>query len=224
MDKINLYYDRKNSLFINKESGKSLKLEDLKIGKYIIIVNDLDEETKSFQDPILDYLTTFDNLKIKCRKNKDEFFDYSNVKNFIDVANILKLQSKCTRLKVCCLLVNNNHIISTGINGSPFGYKNCNDQFSYIDISKPSYYIDHHKWSEQHEVHAELNALLELGKTSCINNYNNLELYCSTCPCPSCAKMIAQSNIKTVFYHNSYDRIPEGENLLKEFGIDVIKF
>ena len=173
---------------------------------------------------MLDRLSTIDLIDIKCQKNNEEFFDYKSVNNFLETAKILKNQSKCLRLKVCCLLVKDGRIVSTGINGTPKGYENCCDHFSYVDISKPIFKDIHHIWSNDHEVHAELNAILELGKNTSIDSYSNLELYCTTCPCPNCAKMIAQAGIKTVFYFEAYDRMPEGENLLKSFGVTVIKF
>ena len=142
---------------------------------------------------------------------------------FLGVTESLKQLSKCARLKVCCVIEKNGRIVSTGLNGTPSGFKNCNEVFTPMERFKKDYSIRHHEFSEAYEVHAEMNAVLELGKNSSMDNYDDLTLYCSTCPCPGCAKMIAQAGIKYVFYHNEYDRLPEGAKHLKEFGIYVIK-
>ena len=144
-------------------------------------------------------------------------------KAFLGVTESLKQLSKCTRLKVCCVIEKNGRIVSTGLNGTPSGFKNCNEVFTPMERLKKDYSTRHHEFSEAYEVHAEMNAVLELGKNSSMDNYDDLTLYCSTCPCPGCAKMIAQAGIKYVFYHNEYDRLPEGAKHLKEFGIYVIK-
>lgn len=144
-------------------------------------------------------------------------------KAFLGVTESLKQLSKCTRLKVCCVIEKNGRIVSTGLNGTPSGFKNCNEVFTPMDRLKKDYSTKHHEFSEAYEVHAEMNAVLELGKNSSMDNYDDLTLYCSTCPCPGCAKMIAQAGIKYVFYRNEYDRLPEGAKHLKEFGIYVIK-
>lgn len=144
-------------------------------------------------------------------------------KAFLGVTESLKQLSKCTRLKVCCVIEKNGRIVSTGLNGTPSGFKNCNEVFTPMERLKKDYSTRHHEFSEAYEVHAEMNAVLELGKNSSMDNYDDLTLYCSTCPCPGCAKMIAQAGIKYVFYHNEYDRLPEGAKHLKEFGIYVFK-
>ena len=150
-------------------------------------------------------------------------FDWRVKKAFIDTTQSLKAMSHCTRLKVCCLIVKNNRIISTGVNGTPKGFKNCDEVFTVKDRLTKDYSTRHHQFSEAYEVHAEMNAVLELGRNTSIDSYENLELYCSTCPCPGCAKMIAQSGIKKVFYAEAYDRMPDGAKNLQDFGIEVYK-
>ncbi|QXN67761.1 hypothetical protein FPHOBKDP_00007 [Listeria phage LPJP1] len=98
--------------------------------------------------------------------------------------------SKCSAKKVSCIIVKNNSIISSGINGTPSGYANCNDIFikkeglwytsqSYF-ICRKDYYIEsqgkkfylcedmeiHHKWSLKYEIHAEINAISKVARNS----------------------------------------------------------
>lgn len=199
--------------------------------------NDSNEPTKivysiesdypiNFQNELLEQLNIrYPEVPIRCvhLKNNQELcnFNWRVKKAFIDTANSLKVMSKCTRLKVCCLVVKNNRIISTGVNGTPKGFKNCSEVFSVQERLTKGYYEKHHIFSEAYEVHAEMNAIIELGRNTSIDSYADLELFCSTCPCPNCAKMIAQAGIKKVYYSEAYDRQPEGAKNLQAFGIEV---
>lgn len=149
--------------------------------------------------------------------------DLKEANAFLAVTQSLKNFSKCTRLKVCCIITKNGRIVSTGLNGTPKGFPNCSQMFTVRDCLAPDYQARHHNFSEAYEVHAEMNAVLELGKNSSIGSYENLTLYCSTCPCPNCAKMIAQAGIKNVVYAEAYDRNPGGGAHLLEFGINVFQ-
>lgn len=182
-----------------------------------------------FQSNLLEQIAALiPEVKISCIHLSDndiviDKFDWRTKKAFINVTDSLKELSKCTRLKVCCIIVKNNRIISTGVNGTPKGFRNCCEEFPLYKRNSPSYIKEHHKFSDAYEVHAEQNAILELGRNTSIDNYEDLELFCSTCPCPGCAKLIAQSGIKKVYYAHEYDRLPEGAKNLQAFGIDVYK-
>lgn len=47
-------------------------------------------------------------------------------------------------------------------------------------------------------------------------------LYVTTFPCPVCAKLVAQTGIKKVFYKDGYALL-DGENILKSAGIKIIR-
>lgn len=222
----NLYLVYSNEQIISVKSKK-----DILVNKIPILINfqvKSDEHADFSSNLLKEIATMFPETKINCQlfNFDNEVIDTFNwrVKNaFIDVTESLKSLSKCTRLKVCCVIVKNDRIISTGLNGTPKGFKNCFDVFTEAERAKETYYEAHHLFSEKYEVHAEQNALLELGHNTSIESYKDLELYCSTCPCPNCAKLIAQAGIKKVYYANDYDRLPEGEKSLQEFGVLVYK-
>jgi len=48
---------------------------------------------------------------------------------FLKMAKELKSFSKCEKVHVGCIIVNNNRIITTGVNGSASGHENCCDKF-----------------------------------------------------------------------------------------------
>lgn len=194
----------------------------------IIKIYKFDNDIPDFYDPLLDYfLEKRNDLKIECSYNdgkKEFWFNYKKIRVALKMADEMKEISKCSRLHVCCLIFKDGRVISTGVNGSPKGMPNCCDVFTIKDRLKPSYYNDHHKFSSMYEVHAEMNAIIALGKNTTINDYDKLTMFCTTCPCPDCAKNIVQAGIKDIFFHDSYDRQPEGGlNLKNYFGINVIK-
>lgn len=138
------------------------------------------------------------------------------------IARELSIESKCVSRQVGAVLVKNNAIISTGVNGSPSGLTNCCERFPrYNSIEDRE---EHHKWSIDHELHAEVNLF---GKV--IQNQTNIEgstLYVTLQPCSSCATMIISSGgVKEVIFDSYYDKgSMDGIENLKNAGISVTYF
>lgn len=223
------YYDTTKEL---EENAFEIKSESdfskIEAGDTIYCkIKDSSETVYDFSDPLVKLLLDkFPNnsiLGLVEKEREDIIVKMTQAKAFLNVTESLKVLSKCTRLKVCCIIEKDGRIISTGVNGTPSGFINCEEKFSLKDRLKPDYSKRHHEFSDNYEIHAEMNAILEMGKNTSIDSYRDLTLYCSTCPCPGCAKVIAQSGIRSVFYHEEYDRLPEGAAHLKEFGINVFK-
>lgn len=105
---------------------------------------------------------------------------------FMKIAELTAERSKDPKTKVGAVIVDpvNHHVISIGYNGMPAGMKN---EEKYWDDNIKHYYV----------VHAEANAILN-SNTDLTNKY----IYVSMFPCNECAKLIAQSGIKKVFYRN----------------------
>tara|TARA_B100000929_G_scaffold290599_1_gene284830 strand:+ start:15584 stop:16096 length:513 start_codon:yes stop_codon:yes gene_type:complete len=108
--------------------------------------------------------------------------EYLNHKTFIDICNSLTNLSKCTFTKVASVIVDQDGgIISTGVNGTIAGLQNCCDNhFEKRD--------DHIEYSEKYEVHAEMNAIIRLARSSI--KPNRITLYTSLSPCKNCLKHI----------------------------------
>lgn len=108
---------------------------------------------------------------------------------FMGVALLASMRSKdpCTQVGAC-IVDAENHILSTGYNGFPYG---CSDdefpwgrEGNFCDTKYPFV------------VHAELNAILNAhGK-----NLIGAKIYISLFPCNECAKAIIQSGIKEIIY------------------------
>lgn len=119
-------------------------------------------------------------------------------KFFIETARLLSDESKCCSLHVGALLVKDNRIISMGYNGTVAGTSNCNEL-----VGKEFNREEHSKWSDAHEIHAEMNALM----FACKNGIETkgATLYCTHEPCDHCIKNIIQSGITRVVYEIPYD-------------------
>lgn len=92
-------------------------------------------------------------------------------------------------------------------------------------MSDPEYREMHHKFSESMECHAEENAILMAAKFG--NSIDGSVFYISMKPCERCLKMIANLNVKEIYYDKEYDKFvnySERVNVMIEsLGIKLIK-
>jgi dCMP deaminase len=133
--------------------------------------------------------------------NRPSWNDY-----FKEIVLATLKRSPCDRLKVGCLLVLDNRIISQGYNGFLPG---C----PHISIVR-----DNH---EQATVHAEQNAICDCAKrgVSC----NNSIVYISHYPCLICTRLLLASGISKIYYINDYKNDELVEVFCKEKNVDIIK-
>ena len=95
-------------------------------------------------------------------------------------------------------------IISDGYNGTPSGFENCcEDELGLT------------RWDV---LHAEANAILKVARST--QSCEGATLYITLSPCKECSKLIHQSGIKRVVYHNGY-RDDSGIVLLRKAGVAV---
>lgn len=69
-------------------------------------------------------------------------------------------------------------------------------------------------------IHGEAGAIAEAAKKGI--SLEGAEIYVTTFPCPPCAKLIACSGIKKIYYKAGYG-VLDGENILKQYGVEIIK-
>jgi len=112
--------------------------------------------------------------------------------------------SYCKRRKVGALIVKDRMIISDGYNGTPTGFENfCEDEENYT------------KW---YVLHAEANAITKVASSA--QSSKGATLYVTLSPCRDCSKLIFQSGIIRVVYHEEYkDR--SGLDFLIKAGVEV---
>lgn len=96
-------------------------------------------------------------------------------------------------------------IISDGFNGTPAGFENvCEDS---AGATKP--YV----------LHAEANAITKIARSN--NSSEGSTLYVTASPCLECSKLIIQSGIRRVVFHELY-RLSDGLELLERAGVECV--
>lgn len=141
------------------------------------------------------------------RISKDEYF--------MNIAREVSRRSTCTRRQIGAIVVSDvGEIKSTGYNGNPRGLPHCEDIGCIRDKLKiPS----GTRLETCTAVHAEQNALIQAG-----TNARNGTMYSTIVPCPICARMILNAQIRRVVYSGDYSDT-SGLELLKEGGVEVLR-
>ena len=130
---------------------------------------------------------------------------------FLNIAKVTATRSSCIRRSVGSVIVKNNHIISTGYNGTPKGITNCNEggckRCNDYSI-KTGEKLDHCIC-----LHAEENAILHANIS-----LEDCDLYCTHRPCIGCMKRIIQVGIKRIYYIEDYNFPDELQKINNSFG------
>ena len=120
-----------------------------------------------------------------------------NDKNFINIATEIASASKCVSKKVGAVIVKDGRILSTGYNGTPPGYINCNQYWNN------QYTKEHHEWSKTYEIHAEMNAIIWAARKGI--SIEGATIYVTLEPCSECSKNLIASGIKRIVYKTAYE-------------------
>ena len=125
---------------------------------------------------------------------------------FKEIVQVTSKRSPCDRLKVGCLLVKDNRIISQGYNGF------------LPDCPHKSIVRDNH---EQATIHAEQNAISDCAKrgVSCFD----CDAYITHYPCIICTRMLLASGIKTIKYINNYKNDELVEKFCQQCNVNIVK-
>ena len=152
-------------------------------------------------------------------------------KTFMDFAIVMAGKSHCKRLQVGAVITLDNRVISCGYNGTPSGFINCDEANRELDVFNSKQDSDaHHVFSDNFEIHAEMNAILDMAKRGL--SAKGCTLYTTVCPCKNCAKLVIAAGIKRIVYLKLYDRDAPCKNLDKDIneiiydnlnGVDLIK-
>ena len=165
------------------------------------------------------------------------------IATYMSTAKLFAELSHARRLKVGAIIVKDNRIISIGYNGMPSGWdNNCEDVqwmsadagqwFSPDEIAVEWPFEDDFvdpdgnkiPWryrlvTKPEVLHAESNAIVKLARSN--ESGEGSDMFVTHSPCIECAKLIAQTGIKRVFYSQNY-RNDSGIKFLKKSGVHVI--
>jgi dCMP deaminase len=135
-----------------------------------------------------------------------EFMKKKFVHFYLTVAQCASHMSYANRLKVGCVIVKNDNIISHSWNGTPAGWDNtCEDELGH---------------TKSEVSHAEENAIIKLAKSH--EAGEGAIMFCTHAPCINCARLIYGSGIKELYYLEKY-RDDTGLDFLKKLGIKIKK-
>ena len=125
---------------------------------------------------------------------------------FKEIVQVTSKRSPCDRLKVGCLIVKDNRIISQGYNGFLPGCPHT------------SIVRDDH---EQATIHAEQNALCDCAKrgVSC----NDATAYITHYPCLICTRLLIASGICEIKYIDDYRNDDLVEYFIKQKNVALSK-
>lgn len=150
-----------------------------------------------------DYKQSFTDV-IKCVNNMDKRLTWDEY--FSLIASVTKLRSSCERLKVGCVIVKDNIVLSTGYNGHIPG------------APHKSLVVDGH---EQLTIHAETNAICHAAKNGV--SLKNSKMYVTHFPCINCTKVLIGSGIKEIVYLEEYKNSDIAYNMFLSGGVKVNK-
>ena len=125
---------------------------------------------------------------------------------FKEIVKVTSKRSPCERLKVGCLLVKENRIISQGYNGF------------LPDCPHKSIVRDNH---EQATIHAEQNAISDCAKrgVSCLD----CDAYITHYPCIICTRILLASGIVNIKYVDDYKNDDLVEHFCKMKNVKIYK-
>ena len=127
------------------------------------------------------------------------------------VAKEIATMSTCPRREVGAVILNDlGHVLATGFNGVPSGFKSCFLDACPGSLSLPGEHLD-----RCIAIHAEMNAMMQLRTPR-----EASALFTTSSPCKHCIKMLLNTEIKTIFYDELYDG--EALEMWKQAGREAI--
>ena len=134
---------------------------------------------------------------------------------FLKIASVVAERSTCLRHHVGAVAVRDKHILATGYNGAPSGFKDCLELGCLRDeLNIPS--------GERHEIcrgiHAEQNVIIQATLHGV--SLEGSTIYATHTPCILCAKMLVNTRIRRFVSFGRYNDTAFLD-LFREAGIEV---
>jgi len=137
---------------------------------------------------------------------------------FMRITDLVAKRSTCLRRAVGAVVVKDKRILTTGYNGAPSGITHCREAGCLRETLNVAS-------GQRHElcrgIHAEQNAIIQAAYHGV--SIKGSTLFCTNLPCSICAKMIINAGIIRIYYQSGYAD-PLSEQMLKEAGVEIIKF
>jgi dCMP deaminase len=132
---------------------------------------------------------------------------------YMQTAQTFAELSHARRLKVGCIIVKDDRIISIGYNGMPAGWdNNCEHEMKW-----PNGEIRFLQTKDE-VLHAESNAIAKLARS--VESGEGASLFVTHSPCLDCAKLIYQAGVARLYFGAQY-RDTAGIEFLNKSGVVV---
>ncbi len=146
-------------------------------------------------------------MKKTTRPDVDEYF--------LKIASVVAERSTCRRHHVGAVAVKDKHILATGYNGAPSGFKDCLELGCLRDeLGIPS--------GTRQEIcrgiHAEQNVIIQASLHGV--SLEGSTIYATHTPCNQCAKILVNAKIRRYVSFGKYDD-NSFVDLFREAGIEV---
>jgi len=146
-------------------------------------------------------------MKRLTRPGSDEYF--------LKIASVVAERSTCRRHHIGAVAVRDKHILATGYNGAPSGFKDCLELGCLRDeLGIPS--------GERQEIcrgiHAEQNVIIQATLHGV--SLEGSTIYATHTPCVLCAKMLVNAKIRRFVSFGKYSD-NSFVDLFQEAGIEV---
>jgi dCMP deaminase len=125
--------------------------------------------------------------------------------------------STCGKKQYSAILVDKHgHVVGIGYNGGPRGFNHCEDGGCPRFLNNSPSGSD---YDDCIAIHAEQNAFLHSDYSA-----NPKKIYVNGPPCFTCAKLIANSTVKTVYYlyDESYSNWKKVKKFLNKAGVKTV--
>ena len=143
---------------------------------------------------------------------RDDYISWDEY--FIGIAKLSSMRSKDPSTQVgCCIVSQDNRILSVGYNGAPNGFDD--DSFPWARIGEKL------ETKYMYVCHSELNAILNYRGS--MLDLQGAKIYVRFFPCNECAKAIIESGIKRVVYlsdkYRDSDRSKASRRMFDDAGV-----
>ena len=126
---------------------------------------------------------------------------------FMAVAKLIASRSTCNSRPTGAVIVKDKHILATGYNGAPAGAPHCLGETA--PDGQPYCHSRHMGAGEQakynfcRSAHAEANAVAQAARLGAA--LAEASIYTTLAPCYVCAKLLAATRIRHVYYEREYE-------------------
>ncbi|MFH1904681.1 MAG: cytidine/deoxycytidylate deaminase family protein [bacterium] len=139
---------------------------------------------------------------------------------FMKIMETTASRATCGRGRAGCVIVRNNHILSTGYVGSPPGLTHC-DEVGHLMIKSTEEEDNSGKLHDHcvRTIHAEQNAIVHAARIGVA--LEGATLYVKMEPCSVCARIIIAAGIKRVVCQKKYHTASLTRKMFAQVGIQL---